>query len=261
MNIYNYLIDTISAKGAAFLILIDPDKISGEKLVTFINKCEENGVDGFLIGGSLMMNGDLSTTISTIKNNCSIPAVVFPGSVSQVTPNADAVLFLSLISGRNPEHLIGKHVLAAPLMKAYGIESIPTGYILVESGSVTTAEYISGSRPIPRNKPEIAAATALAAQYLGMKVVYLEGGSGAQLSVPNEMISVVSECLDIPVIVGGGIRSAECAREKVESGAKIIVTGNHFEQEGNWNMIKEFADSIHCKSSALLEQPALKINH
>lgn len=250
MNIYNYLLGRISEKGAAYLILIDPDKISGEKLSEFVKKCEASGVDGFLVGGSLMMNGNLSNTISVIKQNSSIPVVIFPGGISQVSANADAILFLSLVSGRNPEHLIGKQIMAAPVIKAYNLETIPTGYILVESGSVTTAEYISGSKPVPRRKPEIAVATALAAQYLGMKMIYLEGGSGAQLSVPNEMISMVSKNVDVPVIAGGGIRTATDARQKVESGASIIVTGNYFEDDENWDKIKEFADAVHVKLAA-----------
>lgn len=253
MNIYNYLLNRISEKGAAYLILIDPDKISGEKLSEFVKRCESCGVDGFLVGGSLMMNGSLSNTISVIKNNTSIPAVIFPGGISQVSSNADAILFLSLVSGRNPEHLIGKQVMAAPMIKAYNLETIPTGYILVESGSVTTAEYVSGSKPVPRRKPEIAVATALAAQYLGMKMIYLEGGSGAQMSVPNEMISLVAKNLDIPVITGGGIRTAKDAREKVESGASIVVTGNYFEDEENWDKIKEFADAVHIKTASMAE--------
>ncbi|MGE5432201.1 MAG: geranylgeranylglyceryl/heptaprenylglyceryl phosphate synthase [Syntrophomonadaceae bacterium] len=250
MNIYNYLLNKISEKGAAYLILIDPDKISGDKLSEFAKRCECSGVDGFLVGGSLMMNGNLSHTISVIKENTTIPVVIFPGGISQVSPNADAILFLSLVSGRNPEHLIGKQIMAAPVIKAYNLETIPTGYILVESGSVTTAEYISGSKPIPRKKPEIAVATALAAQYLGMKMIYLEGGSGAQLSVPNEMISMVSKNVNVPVIAGGGIRTAKDAREKVESGASIIVTGNYFEDDENWDKIKEFADAVHVKLAA-----------
>ncbi|MGE5354173.1 MAG: geranylgeranylglyceryl/heptaprenylglyceryl phosphate synthase, partial [Acidobacteriota bacterium] len=213
----------------------------------FVKRCESAGVDGFLVGGSLMMNGNLSNTISVIKKNTSIPVVIFPGGISQVSSNADAILFLSLVSGRNPEHLIGKQIMAAPIIKAYNLETIPTGYILVESGSITTVEYISGSTPVPRNKPEIAVATALAAQYLGMKMIYLEGGSGAQMSVPNEMISIVSKNVDVPVIAGGGIRTARDAREKVESGASIVVTGNYFEDDENWDKIKEFADAVHVK--------------
>jgi putative glycerol-1-phosphate prenyltransferase len=247
MGIFEKLSCIISERGAAYLLLIDPDKISGEDLTVYVKNAESSGVDGFLVGGSLMMKGDIYNTICAIKDNTSLPAIIFPGSVDQITSNADALLYISLISGRNAEHLIGKHVLAAPIIKKYNIEPISTGYMLVDSGNATTAEYISGSKPIPRNKPEIAAATALAAQYLGMKMVYLEAGSGAAQSVPDEMIKMVSGFCDIPVIVGGGIRDAASAKRKVESGAKIIVTGNFFENKNNWTIIKEFADSIHYK--------------
>jgi putative glycerol-1-phosphate prenyltransferase len=245
--VYEKLLNTIVVKGAAYLILLDPDKLPDEKLFPFIIHCEKSGVDGFLVGGSLIIDGDIKVFIEKIKRTTSLPVIIFPGEVNQVCNQADAILFLSVISGRNPEHLIGKHVLAAPLIKKSRIEPISTGYIIVESGSMTTAEYISGSLPVPRNKPEIAAATALAAQYLGMKLIYLEAGSGASQPVPNEMVKAVSEYCNIPVIVGGGIKSPHIAKEKVDSGAKIIVTGNFFENEDNWGLIGSFAEAIHYK--------------
>jgi phosphoglycerol geranylgeranyltransferase len=248
MKIYNYLLNTISAKGAAYLLLIDPDKIAHSKLPVFVKHCQESGVDAFLLGGSLMMNDHFEDFILTVKKNCTIPTIIFPGGVNQVSPNADAILYLSVVSGRNPEHLIGKHVLAAPFVKQAGIEPISTGYILIESGTVTTVQYMSESLPIPRNKPEIAAATALAAEYLGMKLIYLEAGSGARQTVPNDMIKAVSNYCSIPLVVGGGIKSSGEAGEKVRSGAKIIVTGNYFEDENNWDQIKEFAEAVHVKS-------------
>ncbi|NOX64704.1 MAG: geranylgeranylglyceryl/heptaprenylglyceryl phosphate synthase [Chlorobi bacterium] len=248
MKIFNYLNNTISEKGAAYLILIDPDKSSGESLAEFVRHCEVSGVDGFLAGGSLMTTNILDDVIKTIKRNSSLPVILFPGSESQITSSADAIFFISLISGRNAEYLIGKHVLAAPLVKQTGIEPISTGYMLIESGKQTTAEYMSGSSPIPRNKPEIATATALAGEYLGMKCVYLEGGSGAENSVPNEMVKMVTSSVSVPVIVGGGIRDSRTAREKVENGAKIIITGNYFEDKNKWNLIKEFADAVHFKN-------------
>ena len=248
MKTYSYLLNTISTKGAAYLILIDPDKISEEKLPVFVKHCEKSGVDGFLLGGSLMMNDHFEDFISNVKKHSSLPAIIFPGGVNQVSPLADALLYLSVISGRNPEHLIGKHVLAAPFIKQAGIEPISTGYILVESGTTTTVQYVSGSQPIPRDKPEIAAATALAAEYLGMKLIYLEAGSGAQKSVPNEMVKAVAGYCSVPLIVGGGIRTASEAGEKVKHGAKIIVTGNFFEDENNWDQVKEFAEAVHVKA-------------
>lgn len=252
MKISEYLHNTISEKGAAYLVLIDPDKSSGEKLAKFVRHCDFSGVDGFLAGGSLMTTHRLGETISTIKNNTSLPVILFPGSESQIIPAADAILFISLISGRNADHLIGKHVLAAPLMKEIKIEPISTGYMLIESGKQTTAQYMSGSSPIPRNKPEIASATALAGEYLGMSFIYLEGGSGADQSVPNEMVKMVADTVSIPVIVGGGIRDSQSAREKVEHGAKVIITGNYFEDETRWNLIKNFAEAIHLKNPQIV---------
>lgn len=252
MKIYKYLQNIIEQKGAAYLILLDPDKLSEQKIVSYVQHCEKSGVDGFLIGGSLMVNNNMERFLQIVKGSTSLPAIIFPGSVNQVSPAADAILFLSVVSGRNAEHLIGKHVLAAPIIKKSGIEPISTGYILVESGSTTTAIYMSGSLPVPRNKPEIASSTALAAEYLGMKLIYLEAGSGADNPVPDEMIKAVSSQVSIPVIVGGGIRNPGTARAKVESGASIIVTGNFFENENNWDLIKEFASSIHVKNGLLV---------
>lgn len=249
MKIYNQIKNTVQEKGAAYFILIDPDKLPIEKTASFVQYCHKVGVDGFLIGGSLMVKGDLDESIKEVKKHCNLPVVIFPGSVNQVSQYADAILFISLISGRNAEHLIGKHVQAAPLLKKYNLEAISTGYMLIESGQTTTAEYISESKPIPRNKPEIAVATALAGEYLGMNLVYLEGGSGADNSVPIKMIEEVTKQLNIPVIVGGGIKTPLEAREKVDAGASIIITGNFFEDEANWELIPEFANAIHKKES------------
>jgi len=247
MKTYKYLLNTIETKGAAYLVLLDPDKLSEAKLIPFVRHCEKSGVDGFLIGGSLMISGDLDSFVEKVKIETSLPAIIFPGSINQISPVADAILFLSVISGRNAEHLIGKHVTASPLIKRAKVEPISTGYVLVESGVTTTAVYMSGSFPIPRNKPEIAAATALAGEYLGMKFIYLEAGSGALESVPDEMVKAVSEECSIPIIVGGGIRNPQTARRKVDNGASIIVTGNFFENENNWDLIKNFASAIHYK--------------
>lgn len=245
MKTYNYLLNTINTKGAAYLVLLDPDKIDVDRLPEFVKYCERAGVDGFLIGGSLLLNNNFELFIKKVKQNTKVPIIIFPGSIHQVSGAADAILYLSVVSGRNPEHLIGKHVVAAPLIKETGIEPISTGYILIESGVTTTAQYMSGSPPIPRNKPEIATATALAAEYLGMKLIYLEAGSGAENTVPDEMVKKVSSFCSVPVIVGGGIKTPNVARRKIENGAKLIVTGNFFENENNWDMIKDFADAVH----------------
>jgi phosphoglycerol geranylgeranyltransferase len=245
MKTYNYLLNTINSKGAAYLVLLDPDKVNVDRLPEFIKYCERAGVDGFLVGGSLMLNNNFEPFIKKAKQSTKVPVIIFPGSIQQVSGKADAILYLSVVSGRNPEDLIGKHVIAAPLIKEGGIEPISTGYILIESGVTTTAQYMSGGLPIPRNKPEIAAATALAAEYMGMKLIYLEAGSGAENTVPDEMIKKVSSFCSIPVIVGGGIKTPTVARQKIENGAKLVVTGNFFENENNWDMIKDFADAVH----------------
>ena len=252
ISIYNYLLDQSAGKGAAYIVLIDPDKFSPVTAPEFLEHCKQAGVDAFLIGGSLLINGNLDDTLKTIKQYSDIPTILFPGSVNQLSPMADALLYISLISGRNAEHLIGKQVIAAPLIRQMKIEPISTGYMLIESSTRTTAEYISGSQPIPRNKPEIAMATALAAQYLGMKFVYLEAGSGAKEHVPFEMIQAVSRACTIPIIAGGGIRSAEIAAKMATNGAKIIVTGNHFESSKNWTALSEFSDAVHYKSSKIV---------
>lgn len=244
MTLYSTLLDKLSTERALYFILLDPDRFHGVDLEEFANSCAVAGVDGFLVGGSLMVSGDFDLAIKTLKNLTHLPVIIFPGGLSQISPYADAILFLSIISGRNPEHLIGKHVLAAPMIKRHGLEAISTGYMLIESGRKTTAEYMSGSMPIPRHKPEIAVATALAAEFLGMKFVYLEGGSGADQPVPYEMVHAVSKNISIPVIVGGGIRTPETAARMVESGAKIIVTGNHFEDKKNWSLLNDFADAV-----------------
>ena len=247
METYNHILNTIKSKGAAYLVLLDPDKLSFEKSESFLKHCVSAGVDGFLIGGSLMLSGNFEMMIEKVKANTNLPAIIFPGSIDQISPSADAILFLSVVSGRNADHLIGRHVIASPLIKRSGIEVISTAYTLIESGITSTAVYMSGSMPLPRNKPEIAAATALAAEYLGMKLIYLEAGSGADQPVPDEMIKAVADVCTVPVIVGGGIRSPFVAREKVESGANIIVTGNYFEDENNWDMIQDFANAVHFK--------------
>jgi phosphoglycerol geranylgeranyltransferase len=249
MNIYDLLSDTIKTKGAAYLVLIDPDKYDEKKLAAFIRYCDNAGVDGFLAGGSILLKNKFEECLTVIKQNTSLPLILFPGNIYQVSRIADAVLFLSAISGRNADDLIGKQVSAAPLIKNAGIEVISTGYMLIDSGTITSVQYFNGSLPIPSDKPDIAAATALAGEYIGMKFIYLEAGSGAARPVPDKIIKAVSSYCSLPVIVGGGIKDPVTAREKVESGASIIVTGNFFEDEDNWYLVKEFSEAIHIKAA------------
>ena len=245
MSIYEKLQLSVKNKQALYYILIDPDKISENDISRFLRDYANGYVDGFLVGGSLMMSGNYNKFLQIIKDNTDHPVIIFPGSVNQVSPVADAILFLSIISGRNPEHLIGKHVVAAPLIKNIGLEPISTGYMLIESGAKTTAEYFSGSSPIPRNKIEIAIATALAGEYLGLKLIYLEAGSGANEHIPFEMVSGVSKYISIPLIVGGGIREPKVAAKMVLAGANIVVMGNHLENSNNWSKISVFAEAVH----------------
>jgi len=231
---------------AGFILLIDPDKMPFDRIPHTLNSAVEAGVDVFFIGGSNLFADDLDRFVQEMKAHASgKPVIIFPGSVYQLSSHADAVLFLSLLSGRNPEYLIGQQVTAAPLVWNMGLEAISCAYLLIESGVTTSAQFVSNSLPIPRNKPEISLAHALAAQYLGFKTIYLEGGSGANLTVPDEMISLIREHVRLPLFVGGGIRTAEEAARKVEAGAQFIVVGNFFEKKGNHSLMKEFAQAIH----------------
>ena len=246
-QIYNSLLERSKQQGAAYFVLIDPDKIASDKLPSFIEQATEAGVDAFLIGGSLIVDDSFERCIKTIKQHTKIPAVIFPGGVMQISPSADAILFLSIISGRNPQHLIGDQVLAAPIVKRIGLEAISTAYMLIESGRTTSAEFMSNTQPLPRHKPDIAVAHAMAAEILGFKMIYLEAGSGAEESVPEEMIGAIAKHCSVPLIVGGGLRTPDDARKKVRAGANFIVTGTVLENNGSANLIKEFASAIHSK--------------
>jgi putative glycerol-1-phosphate prenyltransferase len=247
MSVYQTMLSTATAKGAAYCVLIDPDKIAADKLPAFVDQASASGVDAFLVGGSLIVDDSFERCIRTIKQHTNVPVVIFPGGVMQISKEADAILFLSIISGRNPEHLIGSQVLAAPIVKKIGLEAISTAYMLVESGKTTSAEFMSNTRPLPRHKPDIAVAHALAAEILGFKMIYLEAGSGAEQSVPEEMIGAVAKHCSVPLIVGGGLRTPEDAHRKVRAGAKFIVTGTVLEQNGGADLMKDFASAIHTK--------------
>ena len=230
---------------AGYLVLIDPDKWELAQLADLAAAASEGGADAILIGGSLIMAANFDDMVLAIRSAANVPCIIFPGSVMQISKHADAILFLSLVSGQNPNYLIGEQIKAAPLIQHLGLEAIPTGYMLIESGRVTSAEFMSNTRPIPGDKNDIAKATALAAQYLGMKLVYLEAGSGAQYPVSLEMISAVSSYVSVPVIVGGGIRTPERAAECVAAGASFVVTGNVLENDEGRMLIRDFAAAIH----------------
>jgi len=188
-------------------------------------------VDFVFVGGSLLTETNFHACVKKIKSESKVPVILFPGSPSQINEDADAILFLSLISGRNAELLIGQHVIAAPFLRKTKLEIIPTGYMLVDCGRATTASYISQTFPLPYNKPEIAAATAMAGEMLGLKCMYLDGGSGAEKPVSLKMIHAVREAVNVPIIVGGGIRNEEQAKDLYNAGADLLVVGTAFEEE------------------------------
>ncbi|MFB0926037.1 MAG: geranylgeranylglyceryl/heptaprenylglyceryl phosphate synthase, partial [Vicingaceae bacterium] len=209
-------------------------------LLETVKICNESDVDYFFVGGSIITQGDMQKTTRLIKENSTKPIIIFPGNPDQISNYADAILFLSLISGRNPEFLIGHQVAAAPLLKKTNLEVIPTGYLLVDCGTTTTAIYVSDTNPIPHNNAEIAANTALAGEYLGLKLTYIDGGSGAKKCISNAMISKTRAALTGPLIIGGGIRTPEAAKEIYKAGADIVIIGNG--AENNRDLIKDIAE-------------------
>lgn len=245
MKVYQSLLKRLESQKANYLVLIDPDRKNDSFTQNLVAEVNDSGADAILVGGSLIMDSAFEERVRIIKSASSVPVILFPGASNQLSREADAILFMSLLSGRNPQYLIGEQVHAAPVVKHLGLETIPTGYLLMAGGSPTSVEFMSNSQPLPMNKPDIVVAHALAAQYLGMSVVYLEAGSGARHSVSGEIIRNVSGELDIPVIVGGGIRRPDEAAEKVRAGAQFIVTGSILERENNQGIMAEFAQAIH----------------
>jgi putative glycerol-1-phosphate prenyltransferase len=201
-------------------------------------------VDYFLLGGSLVINDAFDQIIDRIKVKCNIPCVLFPGSAYQAHHKADAILLLSLISGRNPDLLIGQHVHAAPMLKKSGMEIISTGYMIIDGGVETSVSYISNSKPIPANKSDIAVCTAMAGEMLGMKIIYMDAGSGAKRAIPEQMISKVATTVDIPIIVGGGIRNAEQASKSINAGADMVIVGNAIEKDTS--IIMDISAAVHA---------------
>ena len=244
MKMYKKLLE-LAKKQANYFCLIDPDNLSSEEAVHCARLCEENGADGLLVGGSLMINNRFESNLKQIKENVKIPVFIFPGIFNFVSPHADALLLLSVITSRNPQMLIGEQVRAAPLIKHYGLEAIGTAYMLIESGNNTSVHFMSGSIPLPRTKNDIAVAHALAGEYLGMKLIYMDAGSGAKYPVSDEMITAIRQNVSLPIILGGGIKSPKIAAEKAKAGADFIVTGNILEDNLNPKLIREFADAIH----------------
>ena len=240
MNIYNRLSDTSKKK---FVVLIDPDKPSDEQIIDIVKKSVQAGVDFFFVGGSLLTTDSLDNCINLIKQHCDIPVLIFPGNSLQISKWCDGFLLLSLISGRNAEMLIGRHVIAAPYLKLYGNEIIPTGYMIIDGGKQTSVSYMSNTTPIPHDKDDIAMCTALAGEMLGLKLIYMDAGSGAINPISAEMISKVKHTIEVPLIIGGGINTPEKAATAAKAGADIIVVGNALEK--STDRLSEFAEAIH----------------
>ncbi len=231
MNLYQTLLkDTLAGK-KKIAVLIDPDKYTLKSLTLAAKLAETASVDYFFLGGSLLLRDNQAKLIACIRDNTRIPVVLFPGNNLQLNHKADGILLLSLISGRNPDMLIGRHVISAPYLKASNLEIISTGYMLIESGSNTAVTYMSNTTPIPALKPDIAACTAMAGEMLGMKVIYMDAGSGAANQVPLAMITKVKGSIGLPLIIGGGITSPELAKASFDAGADLVVVGNAIERD------------------------------
>jgi phosphoglycerol geranylgeranyltransferase len=224
-------------------VLIDPDNQTADGLMALSEKINNAQIDLILVGGSLLLDNHFENTLSLLRKNTAVPIVLFPGNNYQVSSQADAILLLSLISGRNPEYLIGQHVVAAPLIKESGLEVIPTGYMLIDGGRVSTTSYMTQTVPIPSDKPDIAVATAMAGEMLGLRAIYLEAGSGAHRSISTEMLRAVRGSVSIPIITGGGIRTPEQAEELAAAGSNMIVVGNILEKQPE--LLMEISLAVH----------------
>lgn len=242
-RVEKYLLNKIKKDGAIHLTLIDPEKMSLKSASRIAREAESSKTAAIMIGGSTFIStSHLDNTIKAMKKTVGIPVILFPNNVTAISKHADAIWFMSLLNSLDPYFIVGAQVLGAPLIKKFGLEAIPLGYIVVGQGA--TVGIIGRASPIPYDKPELAAAHALAAQYLGMRFVYLEAGSGAKQPVPNEMIRMVKDLVSVPLIVGGGIRSGEQVKEKVNAGADIIVTGNVVEEFEAKDKVEELVKQV-----------------
>ncbi|MFT3675858.1 MAG: geranylgeranylglyceryl/heptaprenylglyceryl phosphate synthase [Chitinophagaceae bacterium] len=249
-TIYQSLTEKKRLGRKSFAVLIDPDKVNTAVLDELVALATASQVDYFLVGGSLVISNHLDECVQHLKNKCSIPVILFPGSPSQVSRYADALLYLSLISGRNPELLIGQHVVSAPAVRQSGLEIMSTGYIVIDGGAPTTVSYISNAAPVPADKNEIAMCTAMAGEMLGMKLIYMDAGSGARRPITESMIESVARSIHTPLIVGGGITDPEKAYLNCKAGADVIVVGNAIEKDPA--LIREMSAAVH--SVAVVKQ-------
>lgn len=239
--IYSLFKDTAKKKLA---VLVDPDRQQPAQLTALIEQALNAKVDFFFVGGSLLLDDRFEKTIMQLKSQQEIPVVIFPGNNYQVSKNADALLLLSLVSGRNADFLIGQHVIAAPHIKQAKLETISTAYLLIDGGRISTTSYMTQTVPIPADKPDVAVATVMAAEMLGMQMIYLEAGSGAMRCVPTEMVRLVKKNTDLPVVVGGGIKSGDDAEGLCIAGADVVVVGNVLEKSPE--LLMEISLSVHA---------------
>ncbi len=245
-EVYSALLLRKRMRRKSFALLIDPDKVDTAGTAVLIELALEARVDYLFVGGSLVVSDQLDQVVRQIRALCKIPIILFPGTPSQISPIADALLYLSLISGRNPELLIGQHVISAPSIRKSGLEIISTGYMLIDGGAPTTVSYISNALPIPADKNEIALCTAMAGEMLGMKLIYMDAGSGARRPISTEMIERVSSNIEIPLIIGGGIQNPEKVYLNAKAGADMIVVGNAIEKDSS--LLVEMAGALHSVS-------------
>lgn len=241
------LLDIKKERGSIFTVLMDPDSQSPTDFIQSAERAQKCGADVIFVGGSFMGSPTFTKMVKDLKESIDLPLVLFPGGCSHISPGPDAVLFHTLLSGRNPQYLVDEQVRGAVMVQALGMEAIPTAYLLIDGGQVTAVEYVSNTRPIPANKPKITFATALAAQMMGMRWVYLEGGSGAKEPVPVEHVALVAQGTKTQVICGGGLVTPEMAGARVQAGASMIVTGNLWEKCKDEGLMQSFADAIHTK--------------
>lgn len=235
-------------RGAAIWQLIDPDKTAPEPAADIAAAASNLGCDAFLIGASTGAPDRFAAVTRAVKGATDKPVLIFPNGAAQVNPHADAILFMSLLSGRNPDYLIGEQLKGAPRVAEYNLEAIPTAYLLIESGHVTTVQKVSGTTPIPRDDFALVRDHCLAAKYFGMRLAYLEAGSGAEHTVPADTVRHCA-ATGLAVAVGGGIRRPEQAAHLVDAGASFIVVGTRFEPEPDWNLYKEFVDATHSQET------------
>ena len=244
--IYSALLLRKRMRRKSFALLIDPDKVDHASTASLVGLAVNAKVDYLFVGGSLVVSDHLDQVVQQIKSLCKIPIILFPGTPSQVSPYADGLLYLSLISGRNPELLIGQHVISAPAVRKSGLEIISTGYMVVDGGAPTTVSYISNALPIPADKNEIALCTAMAGEMLGMKMIYMDAGSGARRPISTEMIERVAASIEIPLLVGGGIQHPEKVYLNAKAGADLIVVGNAIEKDAS--LLAEMTAALHSVS-------------